>query len=461
MKQILFISLMLLSALHVTSQEQNVDSLINVLNTQKLPVVKRLDLYDRISSYYSDKNTEKSLLYGNTGLQLAEKEKDKVAIASICASIGTALLLKSSLDSSLLYLQRSVILAQEIQDNEIEARATSNMGSLYTLLNENEKALDCYLKSMTLYETIKNEVETTRLLINISSLYQNLGQDEKALHYLKQAQEHLKTIDNPRLETAAYQLMGGVFLKMKEYDKALENMLIAFDLSCKNQLIRYQVITTQYLAGIYNDGFQDYEKAERYAKECVSIAESVNSEDLLITARNILTKVYVDARKFKEGRDVALKIWDIDSTRMTSAINTAYNLAVCYLYLEEKDKALYFFEKRNELKNELNKKEFLNSISDMEIKYETEKKELRITSLEKERQLYICLGIAGILLAVVLAIVLRQKIKNAKREKQLIATRSVLDGEMGERTRLARDLHDDLLEDACEGLLEKLKRNNE
>jgi signal transduction histidine kinase len=80
----------------------------------------------------------------------------------------------------------------------------------------------------------------------------------------------------------------------------------------------------------------------------------------------------------------------------------------------------------------------------MEVKYETEKKELRITSLEKERQLYVWLGLAGVLLAIALGFVLWQKVKNARKEKLLIATRSVLDGEMRERTRLAQDLHDRL-----------------
>ena len=83
-------------------------------------------------------------------------------------------------------------------------------------------------------------------------------------------------------------------------------------------------------------------------------------------------------------------------------------------------------------------------MADMEIKYETEKKEIRITSLEKERQLYVWLGVAGILFAMALGIVFWQKNKNMRKEKQLIATRSVLDGEMSERTRLARDLHDRL-----------------
>ena len=69
---------------------------------------------------------------------------------------------------------------------------------------------------------------------------------------------------------------------------------------------------------------------------------------------------------------------------------------------------------------------------------------MRIASLEKERQLYTWMGIGGILFAVTLSIALWQNIRNTRKEKQLIATRSVMDGEIKERTRLARDLHDRL-----------------
>jgi signal transduction histidine kinase len=108
----------------------------------------------------------------------------------------------------------------------------------------------------------------------------------------------------------------------------------------------------------------------------------------------------------------------------------------------------------------------------MEVKYETEKKEVQITTLKKEKALYIGLGIVGtaLFLALSLLFIIRhrfdinkrklaeqqtalaeqqtalaeQQIKHLEQEQQMIATQSVIDGEIAERTRLARDLHDGL-----------------
>src|SRR5690606_23806094 len=100
----------------------------------------------------------------------------------------------------------------------------------------------------------------------------------------------------------------------------------------------------------------------------------------------------------------------------------------------------------------------LRNTQDLEIRYETEKKELRIAALQRERNLYGIIFISGllVLLSFILLLILRQKgIKTKKelaeqkiiqleQEKQLIATQAVLEGETTERSRLARDLHDGL-----------------
>jgi signal transduction histidine kinase len=86
----------------------------------------------------------------------------------------------------------------------------------------------------------------------------------------------------------------------------------------------------------------------------------------------------------------------------------------------------------------------VRATGEMQIKYETEKKELRISSLEEERRLMWIIGIVGGagLFIVIVALLFRQLWM--KKRAQLIATQSVLDGETQERTRLARDLHDGL-----------------
>jgi len=132
------------------------------------------------------------------------------------------------------------------------------------------------------------------------------------------------------------------------------------------------------------------------------------------------------------------------------------NLTESYIGAGNKDSATVFFRKYCDLRDKYITKELQESIANMEVKYETEKKEMRIAILEEERKLYTILGVAtavallsiiGLLfyrhrLAVQKRKTAEQQIKQLEQEKELIAARAALDAEKAEREIIARDLHD-------------------
>lgn len=130
-----------------------------------------------------------------------------------------------------------------------------------------------------------------------------------------------------------------------------------------------------------------------------------------------------------------------------------------------KKKQPFFFQKNAVFNEQKSNRDFQEALANQEVRYETEKKEIRIASLEREKQYYIGLSIAGGIVLLLAFCVLfyrhrlnvqrrkivdqqreiaEQQIKQLEQEKQLIATQSLLEGETTERSRLARDLHDGL-----------------
>jgi signal transduction histidine kinase len=265
----------------------------------------------------------------------------------------------------------------------------------------------------------------------------------QAIYYLEQA----KTID----EELGFSLgliniyldLGAIYRIRKELDKALEYQLKALELSRSVPDKETEGYANQYLALVYMD-MKDYDKAEECTKECLRIAGEFGDPRQIRGAWNALSNVYMAQERYQEGETAALNAWNLDSADLDLGRNIMANMTRVNIFLGNRDKANYFFDKYEETTDKYTDKNFYENIADMEVKYETEKKEMRIASLEKERQLYVWLGITGLLLAITLGVVLWLKIKNLQKEKLLIATRSVLDGEMGERIRLSRDLHDRL-----------------
>jgi two-component system NarL family sensor kinase len=184
----------------------------------------------------------------------------------------------------------------------------------------------------------------------------------------------------------------------------------------------------QYISNGYNYIYQKkFQQAELQLLEGLKIAEADSLIDPLLTIYLTLSKVKFAQHDFVMGN-----------------------------YYEEKWDAL---DQTNE------ERRLSEYATDLEAKYDTEKKELRIHHLEIEKKIqelsiqkksilnYFLIG--GLFaLSVILTLSYRnykQKQKNQQHriseletEKQLEATEAVLKGEEQERTRIAKDLHDGL-----------------
>jgi signal transduction histidine kinase len=120
------------------------------------------------------------------------------------------------------------------------------------------------------------------------------------------------------------------------------------------------------------------------------------------------------------------------------------NILRANIHMHNTEKADYYLRRYAEINAQYSEKSFHNTVSELDVRYETEKKEMRISSLEQQKKLYVFIGIAGLLLAFALWTVYHQKIRSERKEKQLVAAHATLVGGKKERMRLARDLHDGL-----------------
>jgi signal transduction histidine kinase len=230
------------------------------------------------------------------------------------------------------------------------------------------------------------------------------------------------------------------YLNVNNYDEALRYALkadsIVFDTGTIN--ICY---TKGLLASIYLHR-NDYERAMQYAKEALEQAELLKAINLYMNARRVLSDIYLAQKRYPEAEAEAFNAWRIDTTNVDESRALVKNIALANIHLYNTEKAAYYLQKYSELNAQYTEKSFHTTVSDLTIKYETDKKEALIKSLVRERRLYYSLGISGILMAISLTIAIVQLKRNMRKKQQLAAEKAVKNGEIAERARLAKDLHD-------------------
>ncbi len=213
----------------------------------------------------------------------------------------------------------------------------------------------------------------------------------------------------------------------------------------------------QMLAMVYYY-YGDHEAALPTAKKGLQKAKELGFPNLIAHSLLDMSNSYYFSKKYAPSAEAALEILKTDTTDTNVAINAYANLIQANAYLGRPDLTEYYLKTYREVLDRYANQSYQNSLSEMEVKYDSEIKELQIDTLKKERKMYLWLGIAGglILLSALAFAVMRYRLAVSKRklaeketqrmeqEKQLVAVQATLDGEAAERTRLAKDLHDGL-----------------
>jgi signal transduction histidine kinase len=171
-----------------------------------------------------------------------------------------------------------------------------------------------------------------------------------------------------------------------------------------------------------------------------------------------LSNIYFHQGRYAESKEYALKAIASDTTDLNIYSNMAANVVRAGIETGDTTNALKYFDIYRRAIDYRADREYQNALMEMQTRYETEKKELKLTALERQKKLGIAITILGALISilVIASLFFRQKAISHKKdlaeqqifqleqEKQLIATQAVLKGETTERARIARDLHDGL-----------------
>jgi signal transduction histidine kinase len=416
------------------------------------------ETYNEIALIFSSDAMDSVLFYARQGIPFAQKTKDYKTLARLYDFSILAFSFKSEFDSALVYLDKNTEIARLLNDKTIEGENCFGYGYVYARQGKYVTALDYYFKHLDFAE--KNGVSRPDLMVrnygNIGEINRHLHNYEQAIYWLERgiryAKEHDCDIasknheDNFRTKSCYLQL-GTVYYEIGQPDKALEYILQTDCAKARTIEDSYGLTT---LARICLKE-KDFEKALEYAVDALKPALSINDRQACVNVWTTFSEIYSAMGDYRRAEMEAMQAWQADTANIDDNRAVTYLLAQAHLHLGNTERADYFLRKNAELNKLYSEKSMHIALSDMEIKYHIDEKNLHITHLEKDKKnLYLLLMVGSIvlLLAIValfsIYIVIKQRRCLAEKEKELAASDAALIAEAKERTRIGRDLHDSL-----------------
>lgn len=443
---------------------RNIDSLEIILQSNELSAVKRIDILNELSWQYVETNPVKAQKLAAQAIALAQKENNTKLLAIAYHRLGTALYNRNRLDSAKIIMAKTIPLVSD--DNQLLGGILQETGNIEADLGNYEPAIQNYFQALQIFEKLNDLNKTGQTLSNIGALYINLGDYDKMLIYTEKALAiHRKTGYKMGIAANLTNMADYYFLK-KDSVKTIGLLTEAQKLFHEMNATINEVNVLGSIGDYYSDFQNNQDKAIRIYEQSLKLLIRGDNNNFWMDGYRKISLAYYRKTDYQKAIEYMQKAVEVtDSTNLDYVRMNYYLLAYDYIGLKNSVKATEVLDKYVELTDRVYRENQKKTIAEMDVKYETEKKQAQIQILEQDKKLQAA-SIIGLLAAILFLAVLgffyyrnlnrkrllvvkdaeikAHRISELEREKQLEASQALLEGENAERKRLARDLHDGL-----------------
>lgn len=370
----------------------------------------------------------------------------------------------------LLYLDRERGLAQntlaelnilleeciKTNDSENEFEIYNFMGITHEESGDFKKAVEFYIKGLTQAELKKNEYFQATFLNNIGLLKYFLGEQEKALEDYNRGIGIAIRINNQRLLSHIKMNRCLVFVAQKQFTEANNsfNEVISYAISNK---LPHELASSYVNLGSAYLRQQEYSTGINYVDSAILVFKKYNFKKEY--NRAILNKSNILLEFGKLGESEKLLN---DNRSLIFGSKSAENIEefyyVSYQLMQKRKKykeALDNYALYTHIKDSIRNGFSTKAVEELQLKYNVQKKEIELEkeksrslllekSNEKERFMKWIIFFSGLILVISIGVVAFVIYNRKMREKQTYFSKQLIIQTEEERSRIARDLHDDI-----------------
>ena len=320
------------------------------------------------------------------------------------------------------------------------------IGNDYNIQDKHHLAIHYYQLALPIFEKYNWTESQTILYHNIGELYLTMGNLQEAERNYLMAVKKSEASGDSLMMAIARKGLFKVYTRQDDYKQAkatAEKCYAYYHPHRTEEPEDYPVVLAAMTRLNMMNGHENLTAAKTYIQEALTLADSLCIEDKS-DVYAAACEVAMAEKQWQQALGYALQTIRPDSLATTADASCYKMLAEIYTQLGQKDKASLYINKVYEVMTRYATDHYQSGLSQMEVLYETEKKEAQIAALDKEQRLFRWLLVAAVVAIVLLAVLVVYRHMAHKRQKALLAARVALEAETKERRILARDLHDSL-----------------
>jgi signal transduction histidine kinase len=442
------------------AQRQKIDSLKNLLATNTDSA--RIRVLNDLSWHYKNIDIDTAMIYAREAVSMARKGGYKNLMAESYNSLGSAKQAADEYDSALSLLQVSIQLKSEIGDSTSIAGVLNNIGIIYDEKGDYDKALGSYFKGLRIAERTGKETMQAYILSNIGVVYKKQKQYDKVLTYYSTALELYKKLNSPFGISVTSGNIGSVLIQTFQYEKSITYSQIAKKGYEDLGYVRYVPYTLGNMAIAYDSLHQRKSAEEYYFTAFNQHMTFGNIYEAAYNAKNLVF-FYLKNNEVKKANSyapraiaLATKIGAKEMLR-----DSHHAMSLIHARLGQYQDAYRQQLKYTSLKDSLFEEGRTKTVLELQVKYETELKERKVSEqkamlavnellLQESNNRELVLASTSILLVIVGILFYqnqktrRRKLKQEAHFKLQLAEIKLENEIQQDRLRISRELHDNI-----------------
>ena len=360
------------------------------LSAETSDVVRLETLKVLVSLYYDAGQIRSADATITEFLQFAEEHHNKDAVALAQISKSFQILDEGKPELAIVKLKEVQASVKDSKDPEVNMRLNSAFGVMYTVSGKFEQALTHYLEALRLSDLQPRRKVQARLykLDAIASLYYNMKDPEKALATAKEAVALSPLANAPKTMSSLIMTQGIALSNLGREDEALEAYKKALKIGIDANMPGVEATALNNICDHYLIS-KDYRKAEIFARQAISKAETIGEKSAVVTPKINLGFSLIGQGKIKEGveyvnagikfyRDANSKL-DVES--ITGELAGMYEKAGLY------KEALVTLREQQKLSDELFRSDRAIAVAGLQEKFNADQRQKQIELLAKENDL--------------------------------------------------------------------------
>ncbi|MBX2962385.1 MAG: tetratricopeptide repeat protein [Cyclobacteriaceae bacterium] len=459
-----FILLLFISIAIHAQTPAHIDSLLHVLESTDNDSLK-VRAINQAAFYFLFNNPEKARMLLQEGKKYASANRLPYSYNQLLNTTGLYFHVLQVNDSAKFYLETALQHSRENNWPDQEEKSLNNLGMSNLNSGKFSVALEYFSAGYGLIKTNQPEnfAGIGKYLSNIGLVYQELKQFNTAIDYHKQALELREKYSNANDQAISNANLGVCYKSLNITDKAIEHYSKAIELAKVANSMRMYYALHDNLGNLYLDK-KDYIRALPLLLTALSAPESLGKNpksDLSVLSN--LTNIYVHLNQPQLALVYAKKglaILDEHPELERYAPTLLKSSAQAHYMLQQPQEGQKLFERYDAIRDSVFSQQNANAIAELQVKYETEKKEQQIVvqqaQLEEQqainqRNLFLAISLLLLLVFSVILIVFivsrnKRKAQLMHQDQQLLVKQTQINAALAsqeaERKRVARDLHD-------------------